>query len=102
MKPKALGQPTLRGGDNGHIQTVCFRHRMVDWTEGRMGSWSCPHELNGMCQRVNRVACDPGMKGCILYGRFVFSNPAKNRHAKPDVQDTVEGKGDRPNPMAGG
>jgi len=42
-----------------------------------MGSWGCPHEVNGICQKVNKLACDPGMKGCVLYGRFVFSNPAK-------------------------
>ncbi len=25
------------------------------------------------------------MKGCVLYGRFVFSNPAKNRPARADA-----------------
>lgn len=44
-----------------------------------MSGWGCPNELNGQCQRVKGRACDPGMKGCILHGRFVFSNPAKNR-----------------------
>lgn len=43
------------------------------------GAWGCPHELLGQCQRVKGRPCDPGMKGCILFGRFVFSNPAKNR-----------------------
>jgi hypothetical protein len=32
-----------------------------------------------------------GMRGCVLYGRFVFSNPAKNRPAEPDTRSTVEG-----------
>ena len=50
-----------------------------------MSSWGCPHELNGLCLKVNKLPCDPGMKGCVLYGRFVFSNPAKNRPLKPDV-----------------
>jgi hypothetical protein len=45
------------------------------------GAWGCPHELHGQCQRVKGRPCDPGMKGCILFGRFVFSNPAKNRPA---------------------
>jgi len=67
-----------------------------------MGSWSCPQELNGICQKVNRLPCDPGMKGCILYGRFVFSNPAKNRSAKADVPNSAEGKGDRPSLMGRG
>jgi hypothetical protein len=36
------------------------------------------------------------MKGCVLYGRFVFGDPAKNRPAKTGA-NAVEGKGDRPN-----
>lgn len=54
-----------------------------------MSSWGCPHEANGVCLKVNQVPCDPGMKGCVLYGRFVFSNPAKNRPAKPDARNTL-------------
>lgn len=44
-----------------------------------MASWGCPHEIDGKCQKVKQATCDPGMKGCALAGRFVFSNPAKNR-----------------------
>jgi hypothetical protein len=36
------------------------------------------------------------MKGCVLSGRFVFSNPTKNRPAKPGNRNTPEGKGERP------
>lgn len=43
-----------------------------------MSGWGCPNELNGTCLRVNGRSCDPGMKGCVLRGRFVFSNPEKN------------------------
>jgi hypothetical protein len=42
------------------------------------GSWGCPHELKGLCTKVNNPPCDPGMKGCVLYGRFVFANEEKN------------------------
>lgn len=42
------------------------------------GSWGCPHELNNLCTKVNNLPCDPGMKGCVLYGRFVFANDEKN------------------------
>jgi len=42
------------------------------------GSWGCPHELNGLCSKVKNLPCDPGMKGCVLYGRFVFANEEKN------------------------
>ena len=45
-----------------------------------MSGWSCVHDDNGTCTRVAGRPCDPGMKGCILAGRFRFTNPAKNRH----------------------
>lgn len=43
-----------------------------------MSGWGCPHEVKGLCDRVERRKCDPGMKGCILAGRFVFSADEKN------------------------
>ena len=49
-----------------------------------MGGWGCPHEADGRCQRVQNRPCDPGMKGCILYGRFEFSGSGKNRSPKRD------------------
>jgi len=61
-----------------------------------MGSWGCPHEANGVCQKVNNLPCDPGMKGCVLHGRFVFSNPAKNKPGRPETQETAEDTGDGP------
>lgn len=39
-----------------------------------MASWGCPHEIDGKCSRVNQLTCDPGMKGCVLAGRYVFAN----------------------------
>ncbi len=54
-----------------------------------MSSWNCPHEVNGACQKVNMRPCDPGMKGCVLSGRFVFSNPSKNRPARPDARKST-------------
>lgn len=44
-----------------------------------MSGWGCPHEVQGTCQRVLGRLCDPGMKGCVLFGRFVWSTEAKNR-----------------------
>ena len=44
------------------------------------GGWGCPHEINDICTRVNDMSCDPGMKGCVLFGRFVFANEEKNEH----------------------
>lgn len=59
------------------------------------GSWGCPHELNGVCQKVNRLPCDPGMKGCVLYGRYVFANGGKNerlreKQARPSKTDGAD------------
>lgn len=48
-----------------------------------MSGWGCPHELNGTCQHVKDRPCDPGMKGCVLAGRFRFSNETKNRSPRP-------------------
>ncbi len=48
-----------------------------------MGGWGCPHDANGICQKVPDVACDPGMKGCVLAGRFRFSSDTKNRPDGP-------------------
>jgi hypothetical protein len=58
-----------------------------------MGGWGCPHEWNGVCQRVNQLPCDPGMKGCVLSGRFTFSNPAKNRPVNADALNKAGEKG---------
>lgn len=44
-------------------------------------AWGCPHEVEGICMRVKHRHCDPGMKGCILHGRFTFSDPDKNSPA---------------------
>ena len=46
------------------------------------GSWGCPHELKGLCSKVNNLPCDPGMKGCVLHGRFVFANDEKNERLR--------------------
>lgn len=56
-----------------------------------MSGWGCPHELNGTCQHVQGRACDPGMKGCVLAGRFRFSNEAKNRPPRPIRRDISNG-----------
>lgn len=44
-------------------------------------AWGCPHEVDGLCMRVQQKPCDPGMKGCVLYGRHTFSVPEKNSPA---------------------
>lgn len=42
------------------------------------GGWGCPHELNGVCSKILDLACNPGMKGCTLFGRYVFFDDSKN------------------------
>ncbi len=37
-----------------------------------MSSWSCPHDAEGVCQLVRGARCEPGMRGCILHGRYRF------------------------------
>jgi hypothetical protein len=58
------------------------------------GGWGCPHEANDICTKINDLPCDPGMKGCVLAGRFVFSNEEKNQrlrekqaHAESDSEE---------------
>ncbi len=57
-----------------------------------MSGWGCPHELKGLCQHIQGRICDPGMKGCVLAGRFRFSNEDKNRPPRPVRRDGVERK----------
>jgi len=48
-----------------------------------MGSgWGCPHEIDDRCGKVNNLPCDPGMKGCVLYGRYRFANDDKNERLR--------------------
>lgn len=70
------------------------------------GGWGCPHEVNDTCTKINNLPCDPGMKGCVLAGRFVFANDDKNARLREkqvrddsDNCDDSDGKtadGDRP------
>lgn len=55
-----------------------------------MSSWGCPHDMNGTCDKVAGRPCDPGMKGCVLAGRYVFANEDKNarlreKHARESI-----------------
>ncbi|CAA7618468.1 conserved hypothetical protein [Candidatus Terasakiella magnetica] len=52
-----------------------------------MSGWGCVHNNRGLCAKVANRPCDPGMKGCILAGRFRFSNPDKNRPKKPASEE---------------
>ncbi len=60
------------------------------------GGWGCPHEFNDQCQHVKDRPCDPGMKGCVLAGRFRFSNEAKNRPPRPASSRAQQPKASSP------
>lgn len=46
-------------------------------------AWSCPHDLNGICQRVRGAICSPGMRGCELEGKVRFALDEMNQRRKP-------------------
>ena len=61
------------------------------------GGWSCPHEVSGQCSKVNNLPCDPGMKGCELYGRYAFFSDDKNERLRQKLahgKETVSGADD--------
>jgi len=58
--------------------TVVFSGFNREREEDLVSGWGCPHELDGTCQHVAGRPCDPGMKGCVLAGRYVFANEDKN------------------------
>jgi hypothetical protein len=37
-----------------------------------VSGWSCPQDVNGICDKVQGAYCRPGMKGCILHGQVEF------------------------------
>ena len=63
-----------------------------------MSGWGCPNEIAGKCMRLKGRDCDPGIPGCVLHGRFVFSNPDKNPKPRPERPRPGGG----PDPQPGG
>ncbi len=67
------------------------------------GSWGCPHEVDGLCQRVNGALCEPGMRGCVLDGKVTFPDrrphlprwPSSEHVAAPAAAKAKEEKGAR-------
>ena len=43
-------------------------------------AWTCSHLLGNECDLLKKP-CDPGDKGCVLYGKAVFSNPLNPSNA---------------------
>ncbi len=62
-----------------------------------MASWGCPHEINGKCSKINDLNCDPGMKGCVLAGRYFFlSNDDKNQRLRNKQERVATQDGGEP------
>ena len=67
------------------------------------GSWGCPHEDDGLCQRVNGAICEPGMRGCVLDGKVTFPDsrphlprwPSPGGAAAPGARQAEDEKGTR-------
>jgi hypothetical protein len=36
--------------------------------------WTCSYQVGEVCDLLKKP-CDPGDKGCTLYGKAIFSNP---------------------------
>lgn len=61
------------------------------------GGWGCPHEVDDKCSRIDNLPCDPGMKGCVLAGRFVFANEDKNQRLRQKQERDAEQQADEGN-----
>lgn len=51
-----------------------------------MSSWSCPNDAEGTCQLVKGARCEPGMRGCVLHGRFRFARDEGEPAARKPVK----------------
>jgi hypothetical protein len=54
------------------------------------GSWGCPHEVDGLCQRVNGAICEPGMRGCAIDGKVTFPDGRPHLPRWPSPRDARE------------
>lgn len=63
-----------------------------------MSGWGCPHFINEECVLL-KGECNPGQKGCVLFGMVTFSNPenpsneaVKRREEKAQKKDSSQKK----------
>jgi hypothetical protein len=64
------------------------------------GGWGCPHEVADRCTKINNLPCDPGMKGCELYGRFRFADESKNTRYWEKKERAQQPEATAPRPSA--
>jgi hypothetical protein len=58
-----------------------------------VSSWGCPHEIDGVCQRVRGAWCDPGMLGCVVQGRVERLGKPPGPRRPVRAEDTGEAGG---------
>lgn len=49
-------------------------------------SWECRYNVQNYCQRLKRE-CEPGIKGCILYGKVTFYDKPDEESKNKDSED---------------
>jgi hypothetical protein len=54
------------------------------------GGWGCPHEVDGICGRVRGALCEPGMRGCVLYGKVTFPDQRSHLPRWPTAEELEE------------
>jgi hypothetical protein len=60
-----------------------------------VSGWGCEFEIKGACRRLADRPCDPGQAGCVLHGRYRFTNPEKNRRcpeSDPDPEPSIDAR----------
>jgi hypothetical protein len=61
------------------------------------GGWSCPHNISEVCEIIQKE-CNPGDKGCVLYGKALFSgssslsNEAFEKRMQRKLNKTIKEK----------
>ena len=51
-------------------------------------AWTCSHQVGEECDLLKKP-CNPGDKGCTLYGKAVFSNPYNPSNAAVKRRETT-------------
>lgn len=53
-----------------------------------MGGWGCQYESGNDCILLKKE-CDPGLKGCVLYGKVTVAQ--KPKHVAPKREELHKG-----------
>ncbi len=53
--------------------------------------WTCSHQRGQMCDLL-KIVCDPGTKGCVLYGKALFADPSTPSNEAIARREAMEAK----------